>query len=196
LEQTSSALTDDELGDRVFPHFIAANLPIGARGLLIAAVFAAAMSTVSTGLNSSATLVMSDFYRRLLRPDASDQSQVLVLRGATLLWGIMGTGVALALVRLTNSVLDIWWTISGVLGAGIVGLFLLGMTSPKLRERPAVAILSLGVLLITWMTFSKTDYWPESLSSFANPFHPFLVIVVGPSVMILLGWVCSRTRGR
>lgn len=194
LAKTSAALTEGDLGDRVFPHFIAAHLPTGVRGLLIAAIFAAAMSTVSTGLNSSATLVMSDFYLRLLRPHATDASRVRVLRGATLIWGAMGTAVALALVRLTDSVLDIWWTMSGVLGAGIIGLFLLGLTSPKLRERSAAVILALGVLLIAWMTISQTDYWPESLSFVANPFHRFLVIVIGPSMMILMGMVVSRIQ--
>jgi SSS family solute:Na+ symporter len=196
LSKTAAALTEGDLGDRVFPHFIAAHLPIGARGLLIAAVFAAAMSTVSTGLNSSATLVMSDFYRRLIRPDATDKARILVLRGATLVWGMMGTAVALILVRLTNSVLDIWWTLSGVLGAAIIGLFLLGTTSPKLRERPAIAILAAGVLLIAWMTFSKTVYWPDALAGLASPFHPFLVIVLGPTVMVLLGMLAARLRTR
>lgn len=187
LSEIASGLGEGDLGDRVFPHFIAAHLPIGIRGLLIAAVFAAAMSTVSTGLNSSATLVMSDFYVRLGRPEASDRARIGVLRVATIVWGLLGTGMALVLVRLTNSVLDIWWTLSGVLGAAIIGLFLLGTTSPKLRERPAVFILACGIALIGWMTFSPTDYWPAALERFASPFHPFLVIVIGPSLMVLAG---------
>ncbi|MCO8124002.1 sodium/solute symporter [Stieleria sp. TO1_6] len=187
LQQTAAGLTEVDMGDRVFPHFIAAHLPVGVRGLLIAAVFAAAMSTVSTSLNSSATLVMSDFYSRLFRPDSSDHSRVRVLRGATVVWGLLGTIMALILVRLTNSVLDIWWTLSGVLGAAIIGLFLLGITSPRLRSRPAIVILGLGVTLIAWMTFSQTDFWPEELASYASPFHAFLVIVLGPMMMVVLG---------
>ena len=54
--------TFHDVGDRVFPHFISTHLPPGLTGLLIAAIFAAAMSTVSTSLNSSATLIMNDFY--------------------------------------------------------------------------------------------------------------------------------------
>ncbi|KAA5547028.1 sodium/solute symporter [Roseiconus nitratireducens] len=192
LQQTAAGLVDEDLGDRVFPHFIASQLPTGLRGLLIAAVFAAAMSTVSTSLNSSATLVMSDFYQRLLRPDSSDRSRVGVLRLATLAWGLMGTAMALVLVRLTNSALDIWWTLSGVLGAAIIGLFLLGITSPRLRVRPAVLILLVGAGLIAWMTFSRTAYWPVAWESFASPFHPFLVIVLGPTLMMVLGRVFSR----
>lgn len=193
LEQTAAVLTADDLGDRVFPHFIASQLPQGVRGLLIAAVFAAAMSTVSTSLNSSATLVMSDFYRRLLRPDAVDASQLNVLRMATIAWGVMGTAVALALVRMTDSVLDVWWLLSGILGAAIIGLFLLGLMVPALTSNRAILVAAVGVLIIGWMSLSATDRWPSSLDAVASPFHPYLVIVIGPSAMVALGWLISRT---
>jgi SSS family solute:Na+ symporter len=194
LQQTAAQLPATDLGDRVFPHFIAAHLPIGIRGLLIAAVFAAAMSTVSTGLNSSATLVMSDFFIRLARPGAGEVARIRVLRIATIVWGGLGTGMALVLVRLTNSVLDIWWTLSGVLGAAIIGLFLLGVTSPKVRNRAAMGIFAVAILVIAWMTFSKTELWPASLAEFASPFHPFLVIVIGPLLMILGGLTLQTAR--
>ena len=187
LQHVAADLKPAELGDRVFPHFIASHLPVGVRGLLIAAVFAAAMSTVSTGLNSSATLVMSDFYVRILQPDASDHSRIRVLRFSTIIWGAFGTIVALILVRLTNSVLDIWWTLSGVLGAAIIGLFLLGVTSPRVSSAVAKMILSIAVIVIAWMTFSISDYWPKSLERYASSFHQYLVIVFGPMLMVVLG---------
>ncbi|MFG0267535.1 MAG: sodium:solute symporter [Rhodopirellula sp. JB055] len=187
MAEMSASLTESDLGDRVFPHFIAAHLPQGVRGLLIAAVFAAAMSTVSTSLNSSATLVMSDFYRRLIRRDSSDEQNIGVLRLSTIAWGAMGTGMALALVRLTDSTLDVWWTLSGVLGAGIVGLFLLGITVPRLHGAPAVSAFAIGGLVIAWMTISQTSVWPESWAAYANPMDKFMTIVVGPCLMIGVG---------
>ncbi|MCC9603908.1 sodium:solute symporter [Stieleria sp. JC731] len=192
--EIAASLKDGDLGDRVFPHFIAAHLPIGIRGLLIAAVFAAAMSTVSTGLNSSATLVMSDFYVRLKKPSADDADRMRVLRKATLIWGTMGTAMALVLVRLTNSILDIWWTLSGVLGAGIIGLFLLGITSRRITSLQAIGVLSIGMMLIAWMTFSVTDYWPGVLSEVSSPFHPYLIIVLGPLAIIVMGRVINRLQ--
>lgn len=196
LRETADALEPIDFGDRIFPHFIASQLPQGVRGLLIAAVFAAAMSTVSTSLNSSATLVMSDFYVRLICPHATEPQRLRVLRGATVIWGGLGSLVALAMVRLTESLLDIWWTISGVLGAAIVGLFLLGILLPRVRGWAAVLVLGFGLLLISWMTLSTTDYWPESWSALRSPFHPLLVIVVGPVAMLVAGGVVSLTGGR
>ncbi|WDQ18133.1 sodium:solute symporter [Rhodopirellula sp. P2] len=187
LAVMSSSLSEGDLGDRVFPHFIAAHLPQGVRGLLIAAIFAAAMSTVSTSLNSSATLVMSDFYRRLFRRDSTDAQNIGVLRLSTIAWGAMGTAMALALVRLTDSTLDVWWTLSGVLGAGIVGLFLLGITVPRLHGTPAITAFAIGGSAIAWMTLSQTSVWPAAWEAYANPMDKFMTIVVGPCLMIGLG---------
>ena len=191
-----NSLTREELGDRVFPHFMVSQLPIGIRGLVIAAVFAAAMSTVSTGLNSAATLVMSDFFVRLWSPTASDRQKLSVLRWTTLLWGSLGTVLALLLIKTTHSILDVWWTLSGVLGAGIVGLFLLGLTTRDIQQRSAIRILAIGFAFVIWMTVSRTSYWPDAWKQWSSPFHPFLIIVVGPSVMIALGVLLERIRRR
>ncbi len=94
---------------------------------------------------------------------------------------------ALQSVALTESALDIWWLFSSVLGAAIVGLFLLGLIVPTLRNRQAVFIFGVGLAIIGWMTLSTGDWWPALLNSVASPFHPLLVVVVGPAAMMLLG---------
>ncbi len=192
LAQTKDELSAGDLADRVFPHFIASQLPQGARGLLIAAIFAAAMSTVSTSLNSSATLVMSDFYQRLVSPESNDAQRLGILRGSTIVWGSLGTAMAFMLVRMTDSVLDVWWLLSSVLGSAIVGLFLLGLMVPTINQRRAMGVLGFAMVVIAWMAVSRTTYWPKSLEPIASPLHPFLVIVVGPLVMCSLGWGLSK----
>lgn len=191
LEEIASELELKEIGDRVFPHFIAAHLSPGVTGLLVAAIFAAAMSTVSTSLNSSATLIMSDFYRRFMAPAASDRQLMLVLYGATVVWGILGTAMAFVLVRLTDSALDIWWSLSSVLGAGILGVFLLGMSVRGAGNRAAITAVTLAALLISWMVISKTPVWPESWQKYQSPFHPYMVIVVGSLTTVIIGYFSS-----
>ena len=78
-----------------------------------------------------------------------------------------------------------------MLGAGIIGLFLLGILVTRIRSGASIAVLLAAMLLIAWMTISKTDYWPTSLAAFASPFHPLLVIVIGPTLMVLLGYLTS-----
>ena len=141
-----------DLGDRVFPHFISTSLPPGLTGLLIAAIFAAAMSTVSTSLNSSATLIMNDFYKRFFNPEATGKSAMKSLYLGTILWGILGTSLSLYLVKVTNSALDIWWTLSGIIGGAMTGLFLLGMVNRFATKRSAVVATLAGVIAIISVT--------------------------------------------
>lgn len=190
VERIAGELEPKEIGDRVFPHFIAAHLSPGVTGLLVAAIFAAAMSTVSTSLNSSATLIMSDFFRRFISPAATDRQLMSVLYGATIVWGTLGTAMAFALVRLTENALDVWWSLSSVLGAGILGIFLLGMSVKRAGNRAALIAVGLAGLVIIWMVLSQTDVWPRKWESYKSPFHPYMVIVVGSVTTVLVG-LCS-----
>ncbi len=214
-EQTevAGALELKEVGDRVFPHFIAKRLPPGLTGLLVAAVFAAAMSTISTSLNSSATLILSDYYRRFVNPKAGERSSMLVLYGATVLWGVLGTGLALLLVSLTESALDIWWTLAGIMGGGITGLFLLGMISRRARNPAALAGVLAGVIAILWLSMPKlveyllkspdgsavyrfAETARQSMSGWASPFHAFMVPVFGVLAILLVGIAVSWLFGK
>ncbi|MEZ5070797.1 MAG: sodium:solute symporter [Bacteroidales bacterium] len=174
-----------EVGDRVFPWFIASELPAGLTGLLIAAVFAAAMSTISTSLNSSATLLYADYYKRF-RPAGKNGMQVLY--GGTVLWGILGTALALLLVRLTQSALDMWWTLSGIFGGGMTGLFLLGLISRRAGNAAGISGVLLGVLLILWLSVpALSPQWQPLV-------HAYLIPVAGTLVILLTGLAVSRLK--
>jgi SSS family solute:Na+ symporter len=209
LAEQAAALSNQEIGDRVFPHFIAKHLPPGLTGLLVAAIFAAAMSTVSTSLNSSATLLMTDYYRRFVHRQASERQCMLVLYGATIVWGILGMGMALLLVKLTDSALDVWWTLSGVFGGGMCGLFLLGMISRRAGNPAAVTGVIAGVLMILWLSWPKVIEYllaqpaghaahefglrmQELSRGWLSPFHAFMVPVVGTLTILLIGLLVSR----
>jgi SSS family solute:Na+ symporter len=183
-ERIKSGLKPGEVGDKVFPHFIGARLPSGLRGLLIAALFAAAMSTLSTSLNSSATLIMRDLYQRYLKPHAQERDSLRVLHLATVGLGLACAGGALLLVRLTESALDIWWTLSGIFGGGMLGLFLLGMVSRRTGSAAAAGGVVVGILAIGWMTLS-----PRWGAEFKSPFHSFLIPVFGSAIIMLSGWL-------
>lgn len=191
-------LTDEQIGDRVFPHFIGRMLPQGLTGLLIAAIFAAAMSTVSTSLNSSATLLTTDWYKRLVRQDADERRTMRFCSAATVVWGVAGTAIALLLVRYTEGALDVWWTLAGIFSGGMLGLFLLGIISRTAGNAAALSATAAGILIIIWMTLSpRAVGWFEALgftetairwaSLLQSPFHKFLIPVFGTATILLLG---------
>ena len=182
---------DPARSDSVFPYFIVTVLPPGITGLLIAAVFAAAMSTVSSSLNSSATVILNDYYQRLVRPAATEQQAMRFLYCTTVIWGVLGTVIALAMTHV-RSALDAWWLLAGIFGGGTLGLFLLGFLSRRASGRAALIGVAAGVTVILWMTLSpRWAGWPEALRS---PFHGFLIIVFGTAAILGVGYVAGRSR--
>jgi SSS family solute:Na+ symporter len=121
-----------------------------------------------------------------------------VLYSATLVFGVLGTFTALAMMRV-KSALDAWWNLQGIFTGGMLGLFLLGLISRRARDPEAVLAVAVGILLILWMSLSVTGSWPSAWKGWANPLHPFLTIVIGTSSIVLVGVLaarfCARRRG-
>ncbi len=147
--------------DQVFPFFIVTELPVGVKGFVIAAIFAAGMSTLDSSINVSANVWVTDFYSRL-RHNTSEQQQLTQIRLATIVIGILGIIGGLFMIRVEAAALDIWWRISAAFGGGMLGLFLLGLFFPKVGNRAALIGCVMGVVLVIWGTFSQ--YLPEYLA--------------------------------
>ena len=188
LLQELQAAHPEGYADQVLPHFIAHKLPVGMAGLLLAAICAAAMSSIDTSLNSSATVTLKDFFQHHLKRGESETDALKILRGATLFWGVLGTGVALAMMG-QKSLLDAWWKLSGIFAGGMLGLFLLGLIARKADNVAALTGVIIGVLVICWTTFA--DAFPENLRS---PFHANMIIVIGTLTIFLVGLGVNRIR--
>lgn len=142
--------------DSVFPQFIAAQLPAGLAGLVIAGVFAAAQSTVSTSMNSIATAFTTDFVRRF-KLIKTEKGYFRCAQGVTLVAGILGTGSALVLA--TADVKSIWDTfmgLLGLLGGPMGGLFALGMFTRRTHGIGAVVGLVCGATAVAFVQNATT----------------------------------------
>jgi len=185
-----AALQTVDAADKVFPYFIATELPSGVRGLLIAALFAAAMSSVDTSINSSATILMTDGYQRLVNPAADQHKQLMFLRIATLILGALGTGTALLMISI-KSALDVWWNLAGIFSGGMIGLFLLGILSRRVRSLEAGFAVAIGLIIIVWAALSSKLGWPIT-----SPLHPLMTTVVGTLSIFFVGVLLSRRHNR
>jgi SSS family transporter len=170
-------------GDQVFAWFIVREMPAGLSGLLIAGVFAAAMSSLDSSMNSVATTVVTDFYRRF-RPEAEDRRCLRLARGLTVVLGALATAVALWLAGAgVQSLFDQFLQIMGLLGGTLAGLFALGIFTRRASAAGATvgAAASLGVL--AWIAL-------------ATDLSGLLYAAVAVLSCVTVGWLASLVLPR
>ena len=166
--------------DAVFPWFIVHRLPTGVSGLLVAAIVAAAMSTVSTTLNGGATVLLEDYRKRFAKTEVAPSAQLRFLRLATVGLGIFSIAVALAVMNV-KSVLTAWWALQSILSGGMLGLFLLGAYSRQTSGKRAAIATVLGIIAVALVTFGP------ALTNLPRFLHVNLAMVIGTLVLVLTG---------
>ncbi|WP_031529018.1 sodium:solute symporter [Dyadobacter crusticola] len=187
----AATLVPADYGDKVMPHFMVTKVPVGLLGLIIAAIMSAAMSTISSGMNASATVFSVDIYQKYIKPDLSQGESLRLLYIATTVFGLLGmvTGIAMIGVK---SVLDVWWMLSGIFAGGMLGLFLLGIISRQTRNAEALTATLIGIVVIIWMTFS--GQLPDEYAYLRNPLHQNMIMVVGTLTIFLIGMLLTKLK--
>ena len=192
VAELPTELRDIAKSDQVFPYFIVTRLPAGVTGLLIASIFAAGMSTISTSFNSSATVFLTDYYQRYIKKDPTERGSMKILYISSIIITILGILIALAMINV-KSALDTWWKLASIFSGGMLGLFLLGAFSRQKNVTGAIIGIITGILMITWLSLSSLSGNP---AKYGNVFHTYLTIVFGTSTIFLIGFICSLITGR
>lgn len=139
--------------DAIFPFFMMSQLPAGVAGLLIAAIFAATMSTISSNINSVSTAFTVDFYKKW-KPAASDRTLLRTARIAGAMSGLVGMGIAILMVTVDiQSLLDYFNTILGLLSGAIGGLFIMGIFFPRIGSAAALVGFLCGTAAVFYLNF-------------------------------------------
>ena len=164
--------------DAIFPFFMMSQMPAGIAGALIAAIFAATMSTISSNINSVSTAFSIDFFKRF-RPSTSDSQLLKVARWSSMVSGLIGLVIALFMATWNiQSLLDYFNTILGLLTSGLGGLFFIAVFMPKVKGYAALIGFIAGEAVVFWMNWC-TD---------ANL---FLFGATGMVVSIIVAWMVS-----
>ncbi len=153
--------------DRVFPHFIVTQLPHGMIGLVIAAIFAAAMSTLASSLNSLAASAVTDFYRPLFGLDKPDRHYLKVSRWFTAGWGGVQIAVAIVAISMEQRVVDAVLAVASFTNGPILGLFFLGVLTRRVGPRGALVgvVTGIGFMLFVWLRLGISWQWYVLLGS-------------------------------
>ncbi len=166
--------------DSVVPFFLVQHMSGGLAGLVLAAIFAATMSTLDSSLNSMATISVQDFYRRR-HPDRDEREYLRVARWMTVFWGLMAIGGALVLDRLNDR--SLWEQaiqLLGLFGGSLVGLFLAGLLSRRINSAGVLAGVAASVVVMAAVFFAQP-----------RPVSFFLFSGVGMAVVLLVAWPVS-----
>lgn len=172
--------------DAVFPTYIVSSLPTGVSGLLIAAIFAAAMSTLSANFNSASTAFMSDFYCRFISNDKVKAFKVA--KWASFIFGTAAIAFALLIATIDiKSLFMEFQKVIGILTSGLAGLFVMGLFIPRINGAGAVA--GLAASYIVNIVLIYTNVVP------VKP-HFLLYSVAGLLACVVVGYVVSLFTGR
>ena len=145
--------------DRIFPHFIVTHLPAGIVGLVIAAIFSAAMSTLSSSLNSSAATAVGDFYLPMTGGKKSDHHYLTVSRVLTVIWGVVQISVAILAIKLSSRVVDEVLGIASFTNGVILGVFFLGTFTKRVGQKAAFVGIIAGASLMLWIKLQTGVSW-------------------------------------
>ena len=166
----------------VFPTFIVSRMPIGLVGLMIAAIFAAAMSSIAAELNSLATATVIDVYRRLLKPQASDAHYLTVSKFATGAWGIFACIVASFAVGL-GSLIEVVNRFGSIFYGSLLGVFILALTFRRATGTGAFVGLLAGIAVVLVFAFHPATRSVSYL--WHNPLGVVVVLIVGGAVSLM-----------
>lgn len=164
--------------DSIYPNFIMSQMPVGIAGLMISAIFAATMSTVSTNINSLSTAFTVDIYKKL-RPGKEDNILLFIARFSGIILGSVGIGFALLMASMNIlSIFDFFNTVIGLISSGVAGLFLMGIFIPRIGPRSAVTGFIAGTIILYFISINTSV-------------HGFLYGFIGLAGSVLIGFILS-----
>ena len=176
-------------GDSVFPYFIATQMPWGLRGMMIAAILAAAMSSIDSGLNTCTTALITDFWKRLgwiiesnkNSTEEEDSKELRISRGFTFVLGVIITVLACFVGRL-GSIIEIANKLVNSFAGPMLGIFILGMLLRKTEWRGAFVGLSLGIAVTAYCIFDNSVSF-----MWFGPIGMIVTVVSGKLISFFLG---------
>jgi len=176
--------------DQVFPYFIKTHIPVGVAGLFLAALFGAAMATLSSDLNCISVVVVEDFYRKL-RPHATDQHRLTIAKCSVACFGLLAMLSAIELSHARGTALSVWYTISAIVAGGLAGLFLLGFLSTRANARGAYIGIAVNLMFTAWATLTFNGGSVVDLGRYNFALHDYMIGAVGHVVLLVVGYLAS-----
>lgn len=182
--------------DQVLAYFIGHQLPAGVTGLILAGIFAASMSTLSSDLNSLASILAEDFYGKIVK-GGSDRQRLVFSRASVLASGVLSIFLAMLLTKV-ESIVDAFFTFSAIIAGGMTGMFFLGLFTKRCSRKGLYIGLAVGVTFIAWATLTNSESINQSEYAWLPKYgiNILWLGLLGNIVVFVTGYLASRIFSR
>jgi SSS family solute:Na+ symporter len=180
--------------DNIVPYFIKTQLPVGVIGFVVAALLAAAMSSLDSDLNSMATVIVDDYYARF-RPHSSDKQRLRMGRIAVTVLGVLAIVFSQLWIGI-GTAMEFGVQLFSIATAGMLGLFALGALTKRANAKGAIVGIIACVLFTAWATFTSVKLPALNrvlldLGPLNYRLHPFLIGIFNHVILFVIGWTAS-----
>jgi SSS family solute:Na+ symporter len=177
------------IADRVFPFFLTTKIPAGLAGIFMAALFSAAMSTMSSDLNCLSVVGVEDYFRRL-RPDSTDRQRLFIGKIIIAVGGALAVGIGAFIASKGDDALTLYYAATAIVAAGLAGMFLLAFFSRRANRQGLWIGLITALVFTGWATLTGGKY--KMVDMGCNYTWPDAMIGVIAHLLVLsVGWCAS-----
>lgn len=173
----------DMRSDEIFPLFIIKHLPVGVTGIIVAGLFAAAMSTIAGSISSLSSSTMLDLFLPYFGKKTNADKHLLISRLFTIMWTFLLIGSAIFFMNSPTAVVELALSIASFTYGGLLGTFLLGLLNKKAKQEDALAAFVAGIFIMITVITLKLVAWTW-------------FILIGVAASLLIGYILSSLSVR
>ena len=182
------------IADQVFPFFLTTKIPAGLAGIFMAALFSAAMSTMSSDLNCLSAVGVEDYYRKL-RPHSTDKQRLFVGKIIVAVCGAIAVGIGVFIARKGDSALALYYAATAIVAGGLAGMFLLAFFSRRANRQGLWIGIVAALIFTAWAVLTSMVDKDKKIILDLHEYNytwPSVMIGVGAHVIVLVvGWCAS-----
>lgn len=177
------------IADEVFPYFLTTKIPSGLAGIFMAALFSAAMSTMSSDLNCLSAVGVEDYYRKL-RPNSTDRQRLFVGKVLVAVSGALAVVIGTVIARKGESALTLYYAATAIVSAGLAGMFLLAFFTRRANRQGLWIGLTAALIFTAWATLTGSKF--KLLNTGVNYSWPDVMIgVIAHLIVLVVGYGAS-----
>lgn len=177
------------IADEVFPFFLTTKIPAGLAGIFMAALFSAAMSTMSSDLNCLSAVGVEDYYRRL-RPNATDKQQLFVGKVIVAVSGLLAVGIGAFIAGKGQGALGLYYAATAIVSAGLAGMFLLAFFSRRANRQGLWIGLLCALIFSSWATLTGGKH-PMLTLGWNYTWPDVMLGVIAHLIVLVVGYAAS-----